>query len=401
MISNLRKILVVTGTRADYGLLYWILKDLAVTSGIELQLVATAMHLEAEFGHTVDLIRNDGFTVDLEVPILEQENTQAAVGRAMGRGIIGFSDAFEKFQPDIVILLGDRFEMLAAAGAATAMCIPIAHIHGGEITEGAIDNSIRHAITKMAHLHFVAAPAYADRVIQMGESPERVYVVGAPGLDNLDRLKLPGRENLFKLLGIAPSHRMFLVTYHPATLDESNPVEALEELLAALDEFPDDLVVITKANADSGGRAINDRLETYAALNSERVDLVATLGQVNYLGALKAADMMIGNSSSGIIEAPAAGIPTVNIGIRQAGRLQAESIIDCDGKKDDIVAAINKALSTDFLARIENMEPPYGRAPNASEKITKILGEVELDGILIKSFYNRDTHRRHVDNTKK
>ena len=394
MISKLRKICVITGTRADYGLVYWILKDLEAASGTDLQLVAAAMHLAPEFGHTVDLIRKDGFSVDGEVAMLEPENTPAGIARSLGRGVIGFSDAFEKLQPDIVVLLGDRFEMLAAAGAATSMLIPIAHIHGGEITEGAIDNAFRHAITKMAHFHFVAAPAYRDRVIQMGEAPDHVYVVGAPGLDNLERLKIPNRDQLFERLEIDPSRQVFLVTYHPATLDEKNPIEALEELLAALDEFPDVSVIITKANADAGGRAINDRLESYATSCSGRVHFATTLGQVNYLGALMAADVIIGNSSSGIIEAPASGTPTVNLGIRQAGRLRAGSIIDCDEKKEAIVTAINKALSTDFMAEAGNKEPPYGRSSGASEKITKILGEVELDGILIKSFYNLGSHGR-------
>ena len=387
-----RKICVVTGTRADYGLLFWILKDLADTAGIELQLVVTAMHLAPEFGYTGDLIREDGFKIDVEVPMLEQEDSPASIGRAMGRGMIGLSNAFEQLQPDLLLLLGDRFEMLAAAGAASAMCIPIAHIHGGEITEGAIDNAFRHAITKMAHLHFVSASAYAERVSKMGESPDHIFVVGAPGLENLKRLQLPGRGQLFNLLELPLSKRMFLVTFHPVTLDETDPVAILEELLAALDEFPDTAIVITKANADAGGRAINKRLEEYAASRSGQVLLVSTLGQVNYLSAMKAADVIIGNSSSGIIEAPAVGVPSVNLGRRQAGRLRAASIIDCNENKTDIVTAIKKALSPDFLANQENTEPPYGRTSNASEKITKILKEVALDGILIKQFYNPETH---------
>ena len=357
-----RRICVVTGTRAEYGLLYWLMREIAEDPDLTLQIVATAMHLEPAFGHTVDLIRSDGLTVDAEVPMELQRDDAVAIARSTGRGVTGLADAFERLQPDIVVLLGDRFETLAAATAAALMRIPVAHIHGGEISEGAIDDAMRHAITKLSHLHFVAAEEFRRRVIQMGEAPERVFAVGAPGLDNLVRRALPDRRAIAERIGLGLDRPLFLVTYHPATLDESDPVTVLEELLAALDRFPDAALVFTKANADAGGRAINARLESYVAAHQIGPCWSLRSAASFYLAALKEAAVVIGNSSSGIIEAPAAGTPTVNIGIRQHGRPQSASIVNSADKRDAIETAIRRALEPAMIEVLASQSPAYGRA---------------------------------------
>ncbi|MGM4906787.1 UDP-N-acetylglucosamine 2-epimerase [Tardiphaga sp. 866_E4_N2_1] len=383
-----RRICVVTGTRADYGLLVWLLRDIVACPDVELQIVATAMHLEPAFGNTVDQIRKDGFVVDAEVPMDLSDDSPVAIAKATGRGVSGLAEAFDRLQPDIVVLLGDRFEMLAAATAATLLRLPIAHIHGGEISEGAIDDAMRHAISKLSHLHFVAAKEFGDRVVQMGEAPERVFVVGAPGLDHLARSSLPSADELAQRVGLALDRPLILVTYHPATLGGEDPVADLEELLAALDRFPDAALVFTKANADAGGRAINARLEDYVARSPANAVLVASLGSEFYFTALRAAAAVVGNSSSGIIEAPAVGVPTVNIGSRQDGRPRSPSVIDCPDERHAIEAAIRRALdpTTRELARAQT--PAYGRAGNSAPEILRRLRDVPLDGILIKRFHD-------------
>jgi len=389
-----RRICIVTGTRAEYGLLYWLMREIADDKDLTLQIIATAMHLEPAFGHTVDQIRSDGFVVDVEVPMDLQRDDAVAIARATGRGITGLADAFERLQPDIVVLLGDRFETLAAATAAALMRIPVAHIHGGEISEGAIDDAMRHAITKLSHLHFVAADEFRRRVMQMGEAPERVFTVGAPGLDHLVRRALPDRRAIAERIGLALDRPLFLVTYHPATLGESDPVTVLDELHAALDRFPDAAIVFTKANADAGGRAINARLESYVAAHQDRAVLVASLGSELYLAALREAAVVIGNSSSGIIEAPAAGTPTVNIGIRQHGRPQSASIVNSADKRDAIETAIRRALEPAMIQVLASQSPAYGRAGDASRRIFELLRNTPLDGILVKKFHNAGASSR-------
>lgn len=380
-----RRVCIVTGTRAEYGLLYWLMREIA-ESDLTLQIVATAMHLEPAFGHTVDQIREDGFTVDAEVPMDLSGDEPAAVARATGRGVIGLADAFERLRPDVVVLLGDRFETLAAATAAALLRIPVAHIHGGEISEGAIDDAMRHAITKLSHVHFCAAEVFRRRVIQMGEAPEHVHAVGAPGLDHLVRRALPDRAAVARRIGLTLDRPLFLVTYHPATLDDADPVTGLDELLAALDQFPDAALVFTKANADAGGRAINARLEVYVAGRGDRAALVASLGSDFYFAALKQAAVVVGNSSSGLIEAPAAGTPTVNIGIRQDGRPRSVSVIDSVERRDAIEAAIRRALDPAMRDVLDSQTPAYGRAGHASRQIFERLRMTPLDGILVKRF---------------
>jgi UDP-hydrolysing UDP-N-acetyl-D-glucosamine 2-epimerase len=383
-----RRICIVTGTRAEYGLLYWLMRAIDDAPDCKLQIVATAMHLERAFGHTVDLIRADGFTVDAEVPMHLSSDRPADIARSTGIGLTGLAETFARLQPDIVVLLGDRFETLAAASAAALMCIPIAHIHGGEITEGAVDDALRHAITKLAQLHFVAAAAFRRRVIQLGEAPDRVFIVGAPGLDNLVRMQLPDHTAIARRVGIALDRPFFLITYHPATLDNADPVSRVEELLAALEEFPDVAFVFTSANADAGGRAINRRIEDFVAQHPARAVLVSSLRQEFYLAALKQADVMIGNSSSGIIEAPAAKIPTVNVGIRQKGRPRAASVIDCDERRDAIAAAIRRARDPALQSTMASDDPPYGRPRNAAASIIEQLRTADLKAILRKRFHD-------------
>ena len=385
-MSN-RKICVVTGTRAEYGLLFWLMTEIKSDPDLDLQLVVTGAHLAPKFGETVTVIEDDGFAVDERIDLDLGDDMPVGVARSMGLGVIGFGEAFGRLQPDIVVVLGDRYEILACAEAAMIARIPIAHIHGGEVTEGAMDDAMRHAITKMAHLHFVATEPYRDRVIQMGEAPERVFTVGAPGLDNIDKLDLPDRASLGQELELPDNQEYFLVTYHPVTLSADDIGAEAEQMLAAFDQFPDIRIILTGVNADPGHDRISGLLSDYAAKNKARVSLHASLGQRRYLSAMQHAACVVGNSSSGIIEAPTVKTPTVNIGDRQKGRLRASSVIDCAGQTKDIAAAIGKALSPDFRAGLQSMTPPYGTG-GASATIKDHLKSVDLTGLNQKSFHD-------------
>lgn len=356
----MRKICVVTGTRAEYGLLYWLMREIQADADLHLQLIATGMHLSPEFGLTHKRIEADGFSIDEKVEMLLSSDTPVGVAKSIGLGVIGFADALERLKPDVLVVLGDRYEILSAAQAALVARIPVAHIHGGETTEGAIDESIRHAITKMANLHFVAAEPYRKRVIQMGEQPDTVFNVGSPGLDNIARLQLLSRDRLEQELGCSLGELSFLVTYHPATLGATSPRHAMQELLQALDRFPRAQIIFTKPNSDTGGRVIGQMIDEYAQGNKGRVAVFMSMGQLRYLSALQYVDAVIGNSSSGIIEAPALKIPTVNIGERQTGRLKARSIVDCNETTEAIVAAINMALSPAFKDEARRGVSLYG-----------------------------------------
>jgi len=380
------RICVSTGTRADYGLLYWLMHDLRMSGEFKLQVIASAMHLSPAFGETIRFIRDDGFDIDETVPCLDEDDSDVGMGRAYVRATEGFLNALNRLKPDLLIILGDRFEALAAATAATVLRIPIGHIHGGEITLGAIDDTFRHAITKMAHLHFTAADEYARRVVQMGEAPARVSNVGAVGLDNFKRLSLPDRSALASDLGIDLSGEYALVTYHPETMESGSPLEALEALLKAFEAFPELTLLITKANADPGGRVINARLEAFQASQPEKVHLFSSLGQVRYLAAMKHAATVVGNSSSGIIEAPAVDVPTVNIGSRQTGRLKAKSVIDVAQDPGDIIQGIRDALDPAFRRAFISGSPPYGRPGNATGAIISKLKVTRLDELTRKAF---------------
>jgi UDP-N-acetylglucosamine 2-epimerase (non-hydrolysing)/GDP/UDP-N,N'-diacetylbacillosamine 2-epimerase (hydrolysing) len=386
----MRKICVVTGTRAEYGLLYWLMKEIQSDVSLELQIIVTGMHLSPEFGLTYKQIETDGFRINAKVEMLLSSDSPVGIAKSIGLGVIGFADAICTLSPDILVVLGDRFEILATAQAAMVMNVPVAHISGGEITEGAIDDRIRHAITKIADFHFVAAETYRRRVIQMGEQPEQVINCGDPGLDNFRRLQLLTRDELEKALnfrlGGGPT---FLVTYHPVTSGATNPQQEMQELLNALDQFPSAQIIMTKPNADAGGRIISKMVDDYSRIHSGRVHMSVSLGQLRYLSAMQHCDVVIGNSSSGIVEAPAIKKPTVNIGKRQTGRLKAQSIIDCEANEKSIVNAINKALSSEFKQTLTDTQSLYGDC-NASSQIKEYLKQVRCSKEMSKIFFDLD-----------
>ncbi|MHC8355019.1 UDP-N-acetylglucosamine 2-epimerase [Pseudomonas sp. LB3P81] len=380
-----RTVAVFTGTRAEYGLLYWLMKDIEASNRLELQLIVSGTHLSPEFGETWTQVEKDGFSIDAKVEMLLSSDTSVGVVKSIGLGTIGFADALDRLKPDVLVVLGDRFEALAIVQAALIMRIPVAHLHGGEITEGAYDDAIRHAISKMAYLHFVAAEPYQKRVIQMGESPTRVFNVGAIGLDHLLRSPRMNLEELSQNLGFTLDSRFILATYHPVTLLEEDPTRSFSALLEALDHFPEHQVILTYPNADNGGRAIIPLLEAYAKAQPERVFAIPSLGFRRYLSAVSLADAVVGNSSSGIIEVPAFGIPTVNIGARQLGRLAADSVLNCEAETGAITSALSKALSKDFAQLCKHTINPYGTG-NAAQSIVNVLEQ--FDGIFHKSFHD-------------
>jgi len=382
-----RKICIVSGTRAEYGLLYWLMKEIKGDPALELQVIVTGMHLSPEFGLTYKKIEEDGFRIDEKVETLLSSDTPVGIAKSVGLGVIGFADTLARQKPDILVVLGDRFEILAAVQAAMIARIPIAHIHGGETTEVAIDEAIRHAITKMSHFHFTAAEHYRRRIIQLGEAPERVMNYGAPGLDNIKKLKLLNRATFEKAINFSLGKMSFLVTYHPVTLSSANPEQSFKELTKALDQFPEAKIVFTKANADTAGRTINYNIEKYVEQNPQRAKVFTSMGQLLYLSAVKNVDIVIGNSSSGIIEAPTFRKPTVNIGQRQQGRLKADSIIDCEENEQAIVTAITRALSSEFKKVLRITKNPYGSG-NTSLKIKEYLKKASLKNILMKKFYD-------------
>lgn len=382
-----RKICVVTGTRAEYGLLFWLMKEIQDDHELELQIIATGMHLSPEFGLTYHTIEEDGFHINAKVEMLLSSDTPVGVAKSIGLGVIGFADALDRLRPDIMVVLGDRFEIFAATQAAMVAKIPIAHIHGGEATEGLIDESIRHAITKLSQFHFTAAEQYRNRIIQMGEAPERVWNYGAPGLDNFKRLSLHDREGFQREINLDLGELSFLVTYHPVTLSYEDPSKPFSELLNALDTFPDAKIIFTKANADTSGRIINQMIDQYSEINKNRVISFTSMGQILYLSALRHVDVIVGNSSSGLVEAPCVPVPTVNIGDRQRGRLKAQSVIDCRENREDIVEAIERAKSPQFKKILPHVVSLYGQG-DASIKIKNCLQKVLLQEAIIKTFYD-------------
>lgn len=375
-----RKICIVTGSRAEYGLLRGIIEGVRDAPDLTLQLVATGAHLAPEFGMTVGEIEADGIRLDERVEILLSSDTAVGVGKAMGLGLIGFSETFARLRPDIVVLLGDRFEIFAAAAAALVAGLPIGHIAGGETTEGAFDEAIRHSVTKMSHLHFVAAEPYRDRVIQLGEDPDRVFLVGGLGVDALRRLKLMDQPALEAELGFAFRARNLLITFHPVTLEQGDADAEIQSLFDALDALgPDTGLVFTLPNADTGGRALARRIEEYAAARANAA-AYQSLGQLRYLSCLAQVDAVVGNSSSALAEAPSFRIPTINIGERQAGRLKAASVIDCAPQRDAIQAALARAFSPSFQADLTRVVNPYGDG-GAAEAIVRVLRERPLEGL--------------------
>jgi GDP/UDP-N,N'-diacetylbacillosamine 2-epimerase (hydrolysing) len=382
-----RKICIVTGTRAEYGLLYWIIKGVHEDPNLQLQLIVTGMHLSPEFGLTVNEIAKDRFPISERIEMLLSSDTETAIATSMGLGMIGFAKAYEKLKPDILLVLGDRFEMLSAVASAVPFRIPIAHIHGGESTEGSMDESFRHAITKMSHVHFSSTQEYKNRIVQMGESPARVFCFGAPGLDNIKKLKLLDKRELSDILHL-PIHKEWgIVTYHPGTLEKESSEIDIKEILHALGEFDNIHWILTLPNADTESRRIIRKIENYIQKNPQRASLFSSLGQMKYLSLLKHTVVMVGNSSSGIIEAPSFKLPVVNIGKRQKGRIRAKNVIDvliCDRK--NIMNAIKKAVSKNFRNSIQRLINPYGYG-NASDKIIKVIKTISLSNILQKEFH--------------
>jgi GDP/UDP-N,N'-diacetylbacillosamine 2-epimerase (hydrolysing) len=361
------------------------MREISRSSALELQLVVTGMHLSPEFGSTYKFIESDGFHIDRKVEVLVSSDTSIGVSKSIGLGLIGFADAFDALKPDIILLLGDRFELLAAASAALVTTIPVAHIHGGEVTEGAFDDAIRHSITKMSQLHFTSTEVYRNRVIQLGEESNRVFNVGAPGLDNIDRLSLIEKEGVEEILGIKLGSKSLLVTWHPVTLEPGTSEASFRNILKVLDELENTKIVFTKANADTGGRLINSMIDEFVRYKRERAVAHVSLGQVNYLSVLREVTGILGNSSSGIIEAPSLGTGTVNIGDRQLGRVRSESVIDCEDNITSIKKALEKLFSEEFHKTLRNVENPY-RGGDVAGKITEILSDYPLKGVIKKKF---------------
>jgi len=385
----IRKICVVTGSRADYGLLYWLMREIESIDNLKLQIVVTGMHLSPEFGLTFNQIEQDGFIIDYKVEMLLSSDSGIGISKSMGLGMIGFADAFEGLKPDLLVLLGDRFEIFSAASVATILKIPIAHLHGGETTEGAFDESFRHSITKMSHLHFVSMLDYRHRVIQLGEYPDRVFNVGAIGIDNIKRLSLLSRKDTEESIGFSLGKRNLLITFHPVTLEKSTSKEQFSNLLGALEELEKTNLFFTKTNADTDSRVINKMIDKYVKNHSDKAIAYTSLGQLRYLSVMKHMDGIVGNSSSGLLEAPSFKIGTVNIGDRQRGRIRSESVVDCDSSMESILSSIRKIYSHSFKEKLISIENPYGNG-DTSTKIAKIISNYPLENILKKSFYNID-----------
>ncbi|MCT7646439.1 UDP-N-acetylglucosamine 2-epimerase [Aliarcobacter butzleri] len=383
---NKIKICVVTGTRAEYGLLYWLLKEIEADKELELQLIVTGMHLSPEFGLTYKEIEKE-FKIDKKVEMLLSSDTSVGISKSMGLAQISFAESYEELKPDILIVLGDRYEIFSATSTAMIARIPIVHLHGGETTEGAFDESIRHSITKMSHLHFTATEEYRNRVIQLGEHPSRVFNVGGMGIENIKRLKLLTKEEFENSIDFKLNKKNILVTFHPVTLENSTAQEQFQELLDVIDELKETNIIFTKANSDTDGRIINQMIDDYVARNFHKSVRFTSLGQLRYLSALQFVDAMVGNSSSGLLEAPSFKIGTINIGDRQKGRIKADSVIDCSANKTDIEKAFERLYSKEFQDSLQNVENQYGNGC-ASKKIIEVLKNVDLKNILKKSFYD-------------
>ncbi len=378
----------MTGTRADYGHLFWLLKEIDADPDLELQLVVTGAHLSAKWGNTVETIEHDGLPIAARVPFDLSDDTPLAVADSLAHSTSGLAHSFARLKPDVVVVLGDRYEVLAAAQASLMLGIPLAHLHGGETTEGAFDEAIRHAVTKMAHLHFVAADEYAWRVRQLGESDEHIFNFGAPGLDHLTRSSIAGRDELEKVIGAPLGSPLFAVTYHPETLDADEGIDGLRAMLSALGGVTSASIVFTGVNADPGHDHLTNEIHAFVSADPTRRHLIASLGQSRYLGLLKIADAVVGNSSSGLIEAPALRVPTVNIGDRQKGRLRAASVIDCAPTKEAIDTALRKAIDPQFRAQLPENPSLYG-VGDAARRIKDVLKTADLRGITKKHFVNR------------
>lgn len=383
----MRKICVVTGSRAEYGLLSGLMRAIQEDKDLQLQVIATNMHLSPEFGLTYREIEKDGFQIDKKVQMLLSSDTPNATTKSVGLATIGFADAYEDLQPDLIVVLGDRFEILAAVSAALFFKIPVAHLHGGEITEGAYDDSIRHAITKMSHLHFTSTEVYRQRVIQLGEQPDRVFYVGAIGVENIKRVPLMSQAELEDSIRFKLGEKSLLVTYHPVTLENHTAADQCQNLLEALDEFPEYKVIFTLPNSDTDGRVIIQLINEYVSLHSERCMAIPSLGLQRYLSALKCVSAVVGNSSSGIIEVPSFGIPTLDIGNRQKGRIAAESVVHCGNDSRSIIEGMQQVLSDVFRKQVKHVLNPYEKR-DTTKNIYKIISTYPLENLRQKKFYD-------------
>lgn len=379
-----RTICVVTGGRADYGLLRWLMADIRTTPGLRLQTVVTGMHLSREFGLTAREVERDGFRVDRAVEMLVASDTPVGIAKSIGLGVIGFGETLHDLDPDLLLVLGDRFEILSAVVAALVARLPVAHVHGGETSAGAFDEAIRHSITKMSHLHFVAAEEYRDRVIQLGENPEHVFLVGGMGVEGIRRTPLLDRAAIEASLDFRFGERNLLVTFHPVTLEHATAEHHMSELLAALDTRPDTRLLFTMPNADPDGRMLTAMVERFVAGRANARAFVS-LGQARYLSCLQYVDGVVGNSSSGLTEVPTFRKGTINIGDRQSGRLKAASVIDCTPDRAAIGEALDRLYSPAFQAILQEVRNPYGEG-GASARIIDVLRRHPLDSVLKKRF---------------
>jgi len=386
-MKNVKNICVVTGNRADYDLLYPLLVRIINDDDINLHLVATGNHMSSEFGLTYKQIEDDGFIIKHKVEILPSSDTVEGVIKSMGLGLIGFAKVFDRINADILILLGDRFEIFVAATAATVARIPIAHLSGGETTEGAFDEAFRHSITKMSHLHFTTTELYRNRVIQLGEHPERVFNVGAFVMDNINEMQLLSKDNLQESMGFKFGKRNLLITFHPTTLEDSSSEGQFNNLLTALSNTEDVQLIFTKSNPDIGGRIINKMIDEYIELNHQKAVSYSSLGRLRYLSVMQYVDGVVGNSSSGLVEAPSFKIGVVNIGNRQKGRAKSSSVIDCDTSILEIEKAIKVIFSESYKSKISKIINIY-ESKDVSNKILSEIKSYNLDGILMKKFYD-------------
>ena len=382
----MRKICVITGSRAEYGLLRWVMEGIRDSPEFELQIIVTGMHLSPKFGLTYHEIEKDGFHIDQKIEMLLSSDTPVGITKSMGLGTIGFADTLYDLNPDLILVLGDRYEIFAAASAAMIARIPIAHVHGGETTKGAFDEAIRHSITKMAHLHFVAAEEYRRRVIQLGEHPDLVFLVGGLGIDNINNLTLLDREGLEDSLDFKLGPKNLLVTFHPVTLEQDSASDQMGKLLSILEKLVDVHLIFTMPNSDTYGHILFKMIEEFV-VRHQNSKAFTSLGQLRYLSCIKHVDGVVGNSSSGLSEVPSFKKGTINIGDRQRGRLKAESVIDCEPDKISINKAIRELYSPEFQEKLAKVKNPYG-VGGASESIVNILKEISLDGILKKEFFN-------------
>ena len=381
-----RKICVITGTRAEYGLLRWVMQGIKDDADLNLQVIATGMHLSPEFGLTYKAIEADGFRIDRKVEMLTSSDTPLGIAKSMGLGMIGFADALNELKPDLIVVLGDRFEIFSSVATALTACIPVAHLHGGETTEGAIDEAFRHSITKMSHYHFVAADEYKQRVIQLGEQPKNVFLVGGLGIDNIKKLRLLDRNALEVDLGVKFDKKNLLITFHPATLEISSAAKQMQALLAALAKLEETQLIFTMPNADTDGRALIKIVEKFTS-NHSNAHAFISLGQLRYLSCISHVDGVVGNSSSGLLEVPSFRKGTINIGDRQRGRLQASSVINCEANQKSISSGIEMLYEPEFQLNLSQVRNPYGEE-GASDKIVDILKTISIKNIVKKTFHD-------------